>query len=1081
MAGGNDERVNLLISAAVDGLKNVEGLIGDLQELEKSGRVELPDNSEGLREGLGKTSEEMRGLAERLTKLREQQGLVTQFAELKRETKELAEQQQSAKARATELGKALSETEKPARAQVQEFERAKKAAKGADDAWISNNRQLNELRGELDGAGVSTKDLAGEQVRIRKEIDGVNREASEMSDELREIKDSAEGAGKGTKKAAQGAEDLGDKAKRSSGLISKLGSGLKALATGAAALVAGIGASAATLTIFSRSQASLADELTNTSNAIGVNREALQVWQIAGERVGLTGEKVTDILRSVTERLGEFSATGGGEAAQVMERLNLQMADFEGLAPDEQMLRFAEAIQSIPKAEQVALLEKLGSDASQLQPLLDNNAAGLRAIAEEAQKDGAIYTDAELDRLNKANDVYNSIDLKLKALTTRIGAKLAPAVGQATEKVLELFNSSGAGDKLVELFSRATDAATDFFESLLKNQDSIGSGFQTLVDTVQFLGNGVIGVFRSVQAVAAGVTTVVAGVLTTSLTLAAKVTQGLNALGIVGDEAYNKLQAKADAAAETTAALAKETVEYGKKAIQAGVDAANAFDNTEKAAKQAGEEIDKTVATLEPYTEVMKTAGEVAEEALQKQQRATKSAREGLSQYGIDVKEVMTGISTEAQKAIDDVGKMAAQIQKAGLNSEEAALAFRDGFSNAIEAVDSRKGLIALQEKIRGLKEAGEIGAEGANKGLETIRVKLAELRGEDVDLGLEDISEDSKEAVKGIDEVKNKTKQAAEEAEKAREKFRSTWGAAFAKAISNAREQVTALSTAARNLFEMKIGGNAFVNEAESAAESLERARQRTEELASARRRLMSNSFAAWFADTALAAAQVTQQFYEQATAMETLQEKIESGTFSMDQLANISSTAANKFDLLDNQRLNGLQQAIDAARSKMESLNATAESTLNSLRQRLADIQGDTEEAQRLQFEAERKRLQQQLDQARQAGADNAAADYAKALEQLEKINQIEQQNRREAENERERAAAERQRQQQQAERDRQRADRELNQPRTPATTQPSSPTQRIELNLPTGGAANLSGDPESVNNLLEFLSQSGLRTTE
>ena len=52
MAGGNDERVNLLISAAVDGLKNVEGLISDLQELEKSGRVELPDNSAALREGL---------------------------------------------------------------------------------------------------------------------------------------------------------------------------------------------------------------------------------------------------------------------------------------------------------------------------------------------------------------------------------------------------------------------------------------------------------------------------------------------------------------------------------------------------------------------------------------------------------------------------------------------------------------------------------------------------------------------------------------------------------------------------------------------------------------------------------------------------------------------------------------------------------------------------------------------------------------------------------------------------------------------------------------------------------------------
>ena len=40
--------------------------IGVLQELEKSGRVELPDNSAALREGLGKTSEEMQALAGRL-------------------------------------------------------------------------------------------------------------------------------------------------------------------------------------------------------------------------------------------------------------------------------------------------------------------------------------------------------------------------------------------------------------------------------------------------------------------------------------------------------------------------------------------------------------------------------------------------------------------------------------------------------------------------------------------------------------------------------------------------------------------------------------------------------------------------------------------------------------------------------------------------------------------------------------------------------------------------------------------------------------------------------------------------------
>src|SRR5690554_4497198 len=352
MAGGNDERVNLLISAAVDGLKNVEGLISDLQELEKSGRVELPDNSAALREGLGKTSKEMQALAGRLTELREQQGLVTQFAELKRETKELAEQQQAARARATELGKALAQTEEPTRAQAQEFERAKKAAQGADEAWISNNRQLNELRGALDEAGISTKDLAGEQVRINKEIEGVNSQASEMADELRQIKESADAASDGTDDAAESTKKLGEEADKSSGILGKLGGGIKVVAATAAGLVAGVGASIATLTIFSRRQIDLAGDLTNTAEAIGINREALQVWQIAGERVGVTGDRVVKTLSGVTERLGRLAATGAGRAAQVMGALNMDIEEFQRLAPDRQLIKLAEAVEGLPKGEQ---------------------------------------------------------------------------------------------------------------------------------------------------------------------------------------------------------------------------------------------------------------------------------------------------------------------------------------------------------------------------------------------------------------------------------------------------------------------------------------------------------------------------------------------------------------------------------------------------------------------------------------------------------------------------------------------------------------------------------------------------------
>jgi hypothetical protein len=241
----------------------------------------------------------------------------------------------------------------------------------------------------------------------------------------------------------------------------------------------------------------------------------------------------------------------------------------------------------------------------------------------------------------------------------------------------------------------------------------------------------------------------------------------------------------------------------------------------------------------------------------------------------------------------------------------------------------------------------------------------------------------------------------------------------------------------------------------------------------------MMSNSFAAWFADTAIAAAQTRKEFYAQAVAMEALQKQIESGALSMDQLNRLSDRAANKFNLLDGQRLSGLQGAIDSARAKMDNLNQSAESTLNSLQQRLAEIQGDTEEAQRLQYEAERKRLQVELESAQQAGADNAAADYQRALDQLSKINTIEQKNRREAENQREREAADRQARQEQAERERQAA--EATQRRDASTTtnrqDSQGSRQTIVLQTPQGGTTEVqTNDPDGF---LSALEQAGLRS--
>jgi len=524
----------------------------------------------------------------------------------------------------------------------------------------------------------------------------------------------------------------------------------------------------------------------------------------------------------------------------------------------------------------------------------------------------------------------------------------------------------------------------------------------------------------------------------------------------------------------------------------------------------------------------------LVEDRIAAQEAAVEASRKALADLGVDVNKVMKGISKDAQEAIDGIDTLAEEIEKAGLKGKQAAQAFEDGFTQALESVSNKKEFDAikakieslgesgalgaqgvkdaleeiskkaketaeqleadlssaigsaktkeeldeLKERIESLKDSGEVGAVGANAALETIRQKMAELQGLDLNIGLDDVPDQADDATEGLDKVKGKVKQTAEEAKKLRDAFREALGNAFGAALTKARVSVTELSAATRNLFENKMGMDAFVEDSENLDASLEKTRETvyrfSTQIAKAREQI--NGLGIWFTEVGLAAAEARQEFYYQAIAAEELTEKVQAGAYSMEELARLSDSAANKFSLLDDQRLSGLQAAIDAARSKIESLNSSAESTLNSLAQRLADIQGDTEESQRLQYDAERKRLLDMQQQAQQEGADNAAADYGKALKQLEKINAIEQNNRRESDNEREREAADRAAQQEQAERERQASERQRNTTTNNQQSQPSS-RQTIVLQSPGGGQTEIqTEDPQA---LLRILEQAGLRS--
>lgn len=1076
---GNDERVNLLISALVDGLENVAALSGELKELEKSGKEQVPDNTKDLRDGADKTTSVMESLRANIGKVvaagAALGGVAATLKSVSSEAAEYETRMKKLEAVVEATGGAAGYTADEIRSMSQELALATLGSVEEFENASSVLLTFKSITGDAFGQALElSKDLAevmgGDAVSAARQL---GRALEDPEQGLTALRRSGVSFTEAQKEVIKSLVDTGNVAAAQKIILEQIG-----------AQVGGVAKSMADGT------------LDGALDTLGQRFEELKV--ASGEAINPQLIEITNTLVAVLEGMaahldeiktgaeivGAVALTAFAvKMAGAVKTANISLLTMSATltampakinAATAAMTRLQKAISIVGAAwvgweigthlkEEFVEIERAGIAL----------AAGLTKMAERAKfAFEVLNTKVDSHTLDNISDAYDRLQVRLDEIDSTYAEMFANAgrVNKAVKDLDGLLSHLGIDTEKYRSGLTTIERNTiDAFSSIAKNAnatgDQITDAFVISLDRIgldalpkltaglqKAMDDGKISVEQfqeaSEKAAAAFQDKFSKALDTVStkeglLELQEKI-KGLKEAGTIGAEGANaalekirhKLEQLADKSAEAVAKLNADLKEIGLDP----------------------EKYRSGLTTIE--RETVDTFNRIAKNTEATGDQIADAFVQSLDKIGIDA---LPDLAAGLQQAMDDGKISVEQFQKA---SEQAADAFKAKFSEALNTVSTKDGLLKLQEQIKGLKDAGEIGAEGANAALESIRQKMLQLDSANVDLGvnirqgmdgIQQGGEQAEEKVTSLSQTLNNSSQGAQEF---KEKWQAAWGGAFGQALTNARESVSALSTAARNLFEMKIGGNQFVSEAESASDALEKARQRTDELASARRSLMSSSLGAWFADTALAAAEVEEQFWAQAVAMENLQNQIESGTYSLDQLNRLSTTAANKFDLLDDQRLSGLQSAIDSARSKLESLNASADSTLNSLQQKLAEIRGDTEEAARLEYESEREQLVKELEAARQAGADAAAADYQKALNTLDQIYKIEKQNRAEEAAAAAKAAAEREKELELAEMQNRAAS-------TSFSSQSSASTQPVKtVNVNLGGETfSVLADDEST----------------
>ncbi|MBV7439064.1 hypothetical protein [Aeromonas sp. sif2416] len=176
----------------------------------------------------------------------------------------------------------------------------------------------------------------------------------------------------------------------------------------------GLAASVSTL-------ASTGRELEQMALKAGVSVEKMQELAYATEQYNVTGDKLADMLKDVQDKLGDFSATGGGEFKDWMEniapRVGLTVSKLQQMAGPDALIAVQNAMDAtnVSASEQVFYLEAIANDVSVLQPLLRNNGAELQRLTGHYRSLNVVLTQIDISQLKEMDQALGDVSKRLSA------------------------------------------------------------------------------------------------------------------------------------------------------------------------------------------------------------------------------------------------------------------------------------------------------------------------------------------------------------------------------------------------------------------------------------------------------------------------------------------------------------------------------------------------------------------------------------------------------------------------------------------------------------------------------------------
>ncbi|HGY9636446.1 TPA: phage tail tape measure C-terminal domain-containing protein [Pseudomonas putida] len=254
------------------------------------------------------------------------------------------------------------------------------------------------------------------------------------------------------------------------------------------AIGAGLATGVTAIAAMTVSAINSASEISNLAAVANVSTTDFQKLAVGAKTVGVEQDKLSDILKDVNDKVGDFLNTGGGGMAdffeQIAPKVGVTADQFRNLSGSQALGLYVSSLEKakVSQSDMTFYLEAIASDATALLPLLRNNSEGFKRFGDAAEAAGSIMDEKTIRAAQELRAANWLVDQSVSGLSNQITSAMLPTLANFATRLNDATINGVLAKRVSDDLAASLRALGKFAVGTVAGIHLLGVGLKTLSD-----------------------------------------------------------------------------------------------------------------------------------------------------------------------------------------------------------------------------------------------------------------------------------------------------------------------------------------------------------------------------------------------------------------------------------------------------------------------------------------------------------------------------------------------------------------------------------------------------------------------